>query len=416
MLKRVEARNQSYVSWIVFLATLVMVVLSLISVVFPAFLSIYSEPKFPQGINPFETGIWTFPLLITNFALLGIGILYFKNKIPKQITKSIKFIFDFEVSTKVAFLTILIILGFYITLSVDELLAKEPWEDFERTTKSALEQWSFEDITRQIDFHLMVKLLGNISMAVFGSYRVIPLMASVALLILTYAVTTKIAKKRFSGLVSMVLVLQSSNFLTYDTLITYSNFWVVFYIFSLYLVYNKWHVSPISFIFSMLSKPLSILFLPMSAFFVYRASIAKRKKIQILTSYGIIVLLGISFLVITDTNLFTIKFDSYEFLSGFGSFSSQFRFDGLIVLFLLPLVVGLFISSRRGNLQADSILVLIMSMLLLAAIISGFTSYTNSPYRFVPLVVFFAMGVGTILSKDYFVRSNVETSQVEQTT
>jgi len=205
---------------------------------------------------------------------------------------------------------------------------------------------------------------------------------------------------------SSVLVLQSNNFLTYDTIITYSNFWVVFYVLALYLIYKKWYISPIVFILSTISKQLlTVLFLPMTLFFVYRASIPKNKKIRILISYGIIVLLGLSILIITDTSLVTVKFDAHEFLSGFTSFNSQFRHDGLIIIFLLPLTVGLFIASRRGNLQADSILVLIMSMLLLAAILTGFTEYNQQPYRFVPLIVFFAMGVGTILSKGYSINS-----------
>ena len=33
------------------------------------------------------------------------------------------------------------------------------------------------------------------------------------------------------------------------------------------------------------------------------------------------------------------------------------------------------------------------------ALLTGFTEVTSQPYRYVPLVVFFAMGVGTILSK-----------------
>ena len=63
------------------------------------------------------------------------------------------------------------------------------------------------------------------------------------------------------------------------------------------------------------------------------------------------------------------------------------------------MTLGLFLASRKGIFQADSILVLIAGMLLSAPLLTGFTDQTNQPYRFVPLVVFFAMGVGTILSK-----------------
>ena len=395
-------QNSKIVSWLVFLATLCVVLLSLTSVIFPALLlGDNSEIKYPVEINRFETGIWAYPLLIINVSFLVLGILYFKNKLPKHITKSIQFIFNFEVSKNIAFLVIIILLGFYIILSVDELFMEEPWEDFNRSAKPALEKWRFEDVTKKIDVAVMVHLLGNISLQVFDSYRVIPFFSSVALLVLTYAITAEIAKKRFAGLVAMVIVLQSNNFFTYDSLITYSNFWVTFYVLSLYLIYVKWYVSPISFILSLISKPLTILFIPMSLFFVYRARIPKHRKIKLLISYGIIVLLGLSILIFTDTFQFVVKFDFHQFLNGFTSLNMQFRWDGLIIVFILPLIIGLWISSRRGNLQADSIMILIMGMLLLAAVLPGFTTFNQQPYRFVPLIIFFAMGVGTILSRNY---------------
>jgi len=395
-------QNSKIISWLVFLATLCVVLLSLTSVIFPALLmGDNSEIKYPVEINRFETGIWAYPLLIINVSLLVLGILYFKNKLPKHITKSIQFIFNFEVSKNIAFLVIIILLGFYILLSVGELFMEEPWPDFNRTVKPALEKWRFEDVTKKIDFSFMVHLLGNISLQVFDSYRVIPLFSSVALLVLTYAITAEIAKKRFAGLVAMVIVLQSNNFFTYDSLISYSNFWVTFYVLSLYLIYVKWYVSPISFILSLISKLLTILFIPMSLFFVYRARIPKHRKIKLLISYGIIVLLGLSILIFTDTFQIVVKFDFHQFLSGLTTLNTQFRWDGLIIVFILPLIIGLWISSRRGNLQADSIMILIMGMLLLTAILPGFTTFNQQPYRFVPLIIFFAMGVGTILSRDY---------------
>jgi len=245
--KKLKRKNPDLVSWTVFLITLSVVLVAIITLLFPALVirSLGGVEDY-SGINPFETGIWTFPLLVTNLILLGIGILYFKNKLPKLISKSIKFIFDFEISAKVALLVILILIGVYITFSVDELFMEEQWPDFTRV-KPALETWEVVDFTKKFDLHVKY-LLGNISMQVFGSYRVVPFIASIALLILTYAITTEISKKRFAGLLSMVIVLQSGTFLTYDTSITYSNFWVFFYVLSLYVIYKKWPISPLSFI------------------------------------------------------------------------------------------------------------------------------------------------------------------------
>ncbi|MCH8860197.1 MAG: hypothetical protein IH843_03515 [Thaumarchaeota archaeon] len=392
-----KRENSELLSWTVFLVTLLVVLIAITTLLFPALVirSLGGVEDY-SGINPFETGIWTFPILITNFVLLGIGILYFKNKIPKQITKSIKFIFDFEVSAKIAFLVILILIGFYVVFTTTEVLTEDQWPDYNRV-KSSLENWSITDFTKKFDLHVKY-LLGNISLQVFGSYRVIPFMASIALLVLTYAITTEISKKRFAGLVSMVLVLQSGTFLTYDTSITYSNFWVLFYVLSLYLIYKKWPISPASFILSIFSKPFTAIFLPLTLFFIFMAKIPRQKKFFVGISY-VAMLIGVATAIeYLGISPGITSFDSHGFWLAFNAFSYQMRLDGIIVLFLLPLTVGLFLVSRR-NLQANSILVLIMGIILSQPILAGFTDQSSEPYRYMPLIIFFAMGVGTILKK-----------------
>jgi len=392
-----KRENSELLSWTVFLATLLVVLIAITTLLFPALVirSLGGVEDY-SGINPFETGIWTFPLLITNLVLLGICILYFKNKLPKQITKSIKFIFDFEVSAKIAFLVILILIGFYVVFTMTEVLTEDQWPDYNRV-KFSLETWSITDFTKKFDLHVKY-LLGNISLQVFGSYRVIPFMASIALLVLTYAITTEISKKRFAGLVSMVLVLQSGTFLTYDTSITYSNFWVLFYVLSLYLIYKKWPISPASFILSIFSKPFTAIFLPLTLFFIFVAKIPRQKKIFVGISY-VAMLIGVATAIeYLGISPGITSFDSHGFWLAFNAFSYQMRLDGIIVLFLLPLTVGLFLVSRK-NLQANSILVLIMGVILSQPILAGFTDQASEPYRHMPLIIFFAMGVGTILKK-----------------
>jgi len=85
--------KQNPVSWIVFLATISIVLLSLTSVVFPA-LILRTLGGFDDnvGIDPFERGSLAYPFMITNFVILALGLLYYKNKLPTIITKSIKFI------------------------------------------------------------------------------------------------------------------------------------------------------------------------------------------------------------------------------------------------------------------------------------------------------------------------------------
>jgi len=156
-------------------------------------------------------------------------------------------------------------------------------------------------------------------------------------------------------------------------------------------------LSPISFVLSLFSKTFTAVFLPMTLFFIYRSKISRKKKIYLGISYFIII--GIGFLAITfsDFNLVqTSQFNEFYFWQGFTSVANSLRFDYLIIL---PLTVGLYLASKRGIIQADSILVLIAGILFSAPLLTGFTDLTNQPYRFIPLVVFFAMGVGTIFSK-----------------
>jgi len=63
----------SLVTWIVFFSTLITVLISLISAVFPALLlRTFGGFEDNAGINPFELGIWAYPLLVTNLVLLGL--------------------------------------------------------------------------------------------------------------------------------------------------------------------------------------------------------------------------------------------------------------------------------------------------------------------------------------------------------
>ena len=86
---------------------------------------------------------------------------------------------------------------------------------------------------------------------------------------------------------------------------------------------------------------------------------------------------------------------------GFTVWSYQMRFDFLIVLGILPLIVGLFFASKRGIKEADGVMVLILGSLLTGPVLASFTDfYYILPYRYMPLIVFFSMGVGIFLSRN----------------
>ena len=407
-------KTKNPLSWIVLLFSASIILISLVSVVFPAII-VSSEPQIP-GIkdtspDPFEIGVWAGPLILANIIVFAIIILYFKNKLPSGISKLFEKLFNFEVSKKVTIITITIILSAYIIATLPELQTEEKWEDFipmEKRLRESIRdnRFTIEDAINGnpnypiFEPHVKYSLL-IISEKVFGNFKVIPFLASITLLLATYFITKTIANKRFAGIIAMIVLIQSNLFLSYDTSATYSNFWILFYLLSLYFVYRFWPLSPIAYLFSIPSKALTIIFLPLSLYFILRADISRNKKIILTISTGAIVLVGGIAAMTGDIGDTSKKeeFDEKEFWMGFTSFSYQLRFDGIVILFLLPLIIGLFIASKKGVRHADSLMILIAGMLIIAPFFTGFTNLTNQPYRFVPLVVFFAIGVGVLLSK-----------------
>jgi len=397
----IELQKQNIVSNVVFAFSIVIVGINLVSLFFPALL-VPLTTDFESTIDPFEPGAWALPALLTYFALFYFGIMYYAKKLPSKIRNAIQFILNFEVSRRLAFIVILIIIGGYISFSIGELSSseKEDWSDF-RGIAIVLENFPFEEGG---DADLKILYVKNFllysSQEIFQNVKVIPFIGSISLLLLTYFFTAKIANKRFAGLVAMVILLQSYTFLRYDTAATYSNFWTLFYLLSLYVIYKRWYLSPASFVLSVFSKPLSAIFLPMTLFFTYRANIPRRKKIYIAISYGILTSVMMMGFFLLDVKTLSSDPPSYfAFWHGFTTWAFMLRLDGLVLLFLLPLTVGLFMISRKGVREADSILILIVGMLLSAPILAAFTGFNIQPYRYMPLIVFFAVGVGTLLSK-----------------
>jgi len=250
--------------------------------------------------------------------------------------------------------------------------------------------------------------LAVLSMEIFGSYRVAPFIASILCLFFTYLVTTEISKKRFAGIVALFVVLQSENFGVYDTTITYPIMWIMFYLLSLYLIFKIFFASSVSYILSLLSHPLSMAFFPLTIIVIAVLDLPKRKKILLLSVNFAFIVIAVG-IVATDiislpsyltSEAETESFDFSRLVESFASIIIQFRYDGFIVVFLLPLVVCLFLVSKKGISNANVPLVLIGGILLLIVLVPVFTVMQNTPYRILPLVFFFAIGVGTLLSKN----------------
>ena len=415
-------------SWIVFLFTLFVVLSSLISFVFPALLisEMGSGNAIEQTgvkglykINPYETGHWAAPLFVANIIVFTLFVLYRCNKLPDSVIHGLESLFSFEISKKTASVIFLIILAGYVAFSSMELVEDETWPDWDGVkvriegdkavgqfscdllmTDPNCTGWPYTHPTVSSGFepHVTYFFLKTSDM-IFGNYKIFPFFASIGLLIVTYLFTTLITGKRFAGIISLVVMIQSSVFLSFDTSQTYSNFWALFYVLSLYLAVRFWMISPAIYLLSIFSKVLTVAFLPMSIFFVLSSDIPQKKKaFVVLVSLVIIGGGGIVFITQNSAETEGAGWNPDDFWMGLSSFANQIRHDGLVVLFVLPLVFGLFMVSKRSR-YANSIMIMIAGMLVMVPLISGLTEITNQPYRFVPLIFFFAIGVGTLLSK-----------------
>jgi len=398
--------KSSILSYGVFGFSVSIVLLCCVSVIFPALISSATSelsefPFYTQQVDPFEVGVLAIPFLILNGVVLLIGIIYYKKNY------SLNRLFNFDVSKKITAITIIIILSAYIITTVPEFETKEEFPDFikiEMRLNEAIrdDRFTIEDAISgnqnysPIEPHVKYSLL-IISEKVFGDYRVVAFFASIALLVVTFFITKEITKKRVPGIIAMLLVLQSNVFLTYDTSAAYSNFWILFYVLSLYLVLKKWQLSHISFLLALFSKLLSSIFLPLTIFFVLNNTKGK-KRMYVLIFYTILIIAGL-FAVSDLFNEIDISYLPENFIKGFVQFSYQLRFDPIILIFLLPLTVALFLKSLKGFHQANSIQVLISGFLLIPPLLITFTEQTNEPYRLIPLVVFFAIGVSALLGK-----------------
>jgi hypothetical protein len=392
-------------SYAAFLFTLAIVLLNLIAVVFPAFF-IKSVNPYPNNLNPFELGSLAVPLIVANVILIGIGLGYYKKKLPSNIYKAINFFLNFEISKKVTLVVSIIIIAIYIGFSVSELSLNEAdqWPDYQ-ILKRGLEIWPSGEsddiyVREQNDRYVRMVLL-SASQEIFQNIKILPFIASIALVIVTYFLTVEISKKRFAGIISMAVLLQSHTFLEFDTIAVYENFWVLFYVLSLYVIYKRWYFSSILYVLSVFTKAFVAPFLLMTIFSIYRTNIGKKTKLLTLVSYGLAVALIVGIFVVDDSiygNL--VRIDYSEFVIGFSAWYNQMRSDVFLILAVLPLTIGLFLTSKSGVSDADSILVLMGGVLLLGPVLGLLTDfYFVLPYRYVPLIVFFAIGIGVFLSK-----------------
>ena len=395
-----------------FFVTLSIVVFSLFAIIFPGFLLV-SFSFYQTNLEPFQPSVWLVPIVSSNSILLIIGFAYYRKKLPLQIHKGIEFILNFEISKKTALLAGVIILVVYIGFSLPELAIDEgtQWNDWIRVQK-ALEIWPSTDhedvVVNEYNTRYVKMFLLDASLDIFQNAKVLIFVASILLAVATFFLTHQITQKRFAGIISMVILLQSHTFLHFDTIAVYDNFWILFYVASLYVINKKWQYSSPLYLLSIFSKVFIGIYFLSSIYYICRASISKRKKLYTIASY--MVSLIIISVIISNFNLGigggyggSYSLEPSEFFLAFNAMGLALRYDLVVVLSLLPLTLGLFFKFRKENSEkADTIFVLILTALLAGPILAMLTAFQPVPilpHRFLPLIVFVAVGIGVLLSK-----------------
>ena len=197
------------------------------------------------------------------------------------------------------------------------------------------------------------------------------------------------------------MLIQSHTFLRFDTVAVYENFWVLFYLLSLYVIKKQWILSPIFFILSFFTKAFVAPYLIMTLFFAAKTSISTKKKFGLLISYVAIIVIS-TLVVFSGDTIYpnVIQIDSSKFFIGLATFGPLLRYDFLLLMTILPVVVGLTFFAKNNLKEIDSILFLILGTLIAGPILIMFTNfYEILPYRYIPLIVFFSIGIGLFFSK-----------------
>ena len=395
----------SKISTLVGITTILFASLTFISIIFPSlFSSIFG--KFSTELLPFEIGILGSSVILSNIVLFTFGILYYRQKLPGNISSLINKIRIFEIPKKPTYIILLIIFVIYIGFSIPELSLNEAeeWGDYV-ILNDALEIWPDGEsenpyIEEQNDRYVRMFLLDS-SLKIFQNIKILPFVASILVILFTYLLTVQITQKRFAGVIAILVLLQSHTFLRFDTVAVYENFWVLFYLLSLYVINKQWILSPIFYILSFFTKAFVAPYFVLTLFFASQTSITKKKKFALLISYVIIITISGLVIFFGDTIYpSVIQVEPSKFFIGIATFGPLLRYDFFLLFTFLPVVVGLTLLTKKYNKQVGSVLFLIFGTLIAGPTLIMFTNfYEILPYRYIPFIIFFSIGIGLFFSK-----------------
>ena len=399
----INSKNSGF-SLFILIFSLFVTGIVLLSLIFPA-LIISNLGIHSNTLNSLEIGESTPIIILGNLVIFSLSIIYYKNKFPKSIQSSISNLLQKNLSKRLTIIIIIIILIPYVAFTSPEIFLNEAEQAPDYGIFLAAKEifpfgkTTFTEAAEQNDRYVRMILL-IASLEIFQNVKLLPFLGSIALLLVTYIFTNEITKNRKAGIISLLFLIQSYTFLKYDSFAMYENFWVLFYVLSLYLIYKKFYTSCISYALSIFTKAFTAIFLPLSIVFILYSNLKRKTKFLLLSTYAIMfgVVIGIWS---ADASVYDsiLRIDITQFLIALTKASYQLRFDNLFLIGLLPLTIGLIIKAKHGINIAVPILFLITGSIFAGAVVEMLSDhFVTLPYRFVPTIVFFAVGVGILFS------------------
>ena len=276
------------------------------------------------------------------------------------------------------------IILFYSIFAVEDVFVEKDYDDA-KGVKQRLENLSVNGYDVYVRYYLL-----QVGVEA-GFPKLVPFIESIGLLVMTFFVTAKLSKRNMSGLLAVIIVSTSNLFLFYDTSLAYDNSWTLFLLLALYFS-DRW-TGVIPFITAVFCKPLSLIYF---ASYLYPL----RKK-------------SIPFLLVGSLGAFMVmnlydRFDPAEFVYGVLD-AFYWMLSDFYMIVMIPVVMFLLVFMKRHGYKNTMIPFFFMANVIVSGgFVEGFTPMLNTAYRYVPLVVFFAVGAGVLLqNKPNFLNAKI---------
>lgn len=299
-----------------------------------------------------------------------------------------------DLSKTVTYALLVGILAFYIVSGVDGLRDPRDFPDYFWYDQK-IKNWAPEQWLQGYDYHVKHSL-SKASIEWFDNPKTVPLILSIALVGATYLLAVQLSGKRYAGVLAALIMILSNIFRHFDASQPYPNDWVLFLVLSLYFAKKAWYLMPLMFGLGVLSKPLIILFIPMILYYFVQLNPQRIRRIPILVLFGVMIISG-AFLMPFRGGDWT--FNGMGFLTGLGAGMYFFMIPDFWLAALFPVsMITLLVLGLKRVPNAYVVLLGMGTAMFHGGFLEGFTTHWwNEPYRYIPLIVFFAVSIGVII-------------------